>query len=151
MSPGIRSTLLSLQATAARTSAIQTRLATGKRVTSALDNPTSFFTAQSLAARASELNALLDNVVQAQPTVKTVTQGISALSKLVQSAKSLAQQARQAEHPMTTYDAIEVTGTADVGSEAAGTVIGNVDTSGGFTADVDGLQIQAGATARRPI
>ncbi|MBX9846321.1 MAG: hypothetical protein K2Z80_31400 [Xanthobacteraceae bacterium] len=146
LSPGIRSTLLSLQATAARTSAIQTRLATGQRITSALDNPTSFFTAQSLAARASELNVLLDNVAQAQQTVKTVTQGISALSKLVQSARSLAQQARQAEHPMTTYDAIEVTGTADISGETAGAVTGNVDTSGGFTADVDGLQIQVGAT-----
>jgi flagellin len=147
LSPGIRSALLSLQATAARTNAIQSRLATGKRVVSALDNPTSFFTAQSLTARASDLNVLLDNVAQAQQTVKTVTQSISALSKLVQSAKSLAQQARQAQHPTTTYDAIEVTGTADVSGEAAGTVIGNVDTSGGgFTADVDGLQIQVGAT-----
>jgi flagellin len=146
LSPGIRSALLSLQATAARTNAIQSRLSTGKRVVSALDNPRSFSTAQSLAARASDLNVLLDNVAQAQQTVKTVTQSISALSKLVQSAKSLAQQARQAEHPMTTYDAIEVTGTTDVSGETAGTVTGNVDTSGGFTADVSGLQIQVGAT-----
>jgi flagellin len=146
LSPGIRSALLSLQATAARTNAIQSRLSTGKRVVSALDNPRSFFTAQSLDARASELNVLLDNVAQAQQTVKTVTQSISALSKLVQSAKSLAQQARQAAHPTTTYDAIEVTGTADVSGEAAGTVTGSVDTSDGFTADVDGLQIQVGAT-----
>lgn len=146
LSPGIRSALLSLQATAARTNAIQSRLATGKRVVSALDNPTSFFTAQSLNARASDLNILLDNVTQARQTVKTVTQSISALGKLVQSAKSLAQQARQAEHPMTSYDAIEVTGTADVSGEAAGAVTGNVDTSGGFTADVNGLQIQVGAT-----
>jgi flagellin len=146
LSPGIRSTLLSLQATAARTNAIQSRLATGKRVVSALDNPTSFFTAQSLNARASELNLLLDNVAQAQQTVKTVTQSIGALSKLVQSAKSLARQSRQAEPPLTTYDAIEVTGTADISGEAAGIATGNVDTSGGFTANVNGLQIQVGAT-----
>ena len=137
--------ILSLQATATRTSAIQTRLATGKRVNSALDNPKSFFTAQSLNARASELNVLLDNVAQAQQTVKTVTQGIGMLTKLVQTAKSLAQQARQAEPPLTSYDAIEVTGTAGLSGEAAGTVTGNVDTSGGFAADVDGLQIQVGA------
>jgi flagellin len=146
LSPGIRSALLSLQSTAARTNAIQSRLATGKRVVSALDNPRSYFTAQSLNARANELNVLLDNVAQAQQTVKTVTQSISALSKLVQSAKSLAQQARQAEQPQTSYDAIEVTGTADVSGETAGVVTGNVDTSGGFTADVNGLQIQVGAT-----
>jgi flagellin len=85
-------------------------------------------------------------VAQAQQTVKTVTQGISALTKLVQSAKSLAQQARQAQQPQTGYDAIEVTGTTSVSGETAGTVTGNVDTSGGFTADVEGLQIQVGAT-----
>ncbi len=146
LSAGIRSALLSLQGTAARASAIQTRLATGKRVNSALDNPQSFFTAQSLNARASGLNGLLDNVVQTQQTVKTVAQSIGALTKLVQSAKSLAQQARQAEPPQASYDAIEVTGSVSVGGEAAGAVIGNVDTSGGFTADVNGLQIQVGAS-----
>jgi flagellin len=146
LSAGIRSALLSLQGTAARTSAIQTRLATGKRVNSALDNPQSFFTAQSLNARASQLTVLLDNVVQTQQTLKTVTQSIGTLTKLVQSAKSLAQQARQAEPPQASYDAIEVTGSVNVAGEAAGAGAGNVDTSGGFTANVDGLQIQVGAS-----
>ena len=147
LSAGIRSALLSLQGTATRASAIQTRLATGKRVNSALDNPQGFFTAQSLNARASQLSVLLDNVVQTQQTVKTVTQSIGVLTRLVQSAKSLAQQARQAEPPQASYDAIEVTGSASVGGEAAGTVTGNVDTSGGgFTANVNGLQIQVGAS-----
>jgi flagellin len=146
LSAGIRSALLSLQGTAARTSAIQTRLATGKRVNSALDNPQSFFSSQSLNARAIALNALLDNVVQTRQTVKTVAQSIGALTKLVQSAKSLAQQARQAEPPQASYDAIEVTGSANVASEAAAVGAGNVDTSGGFTANVNGLQIQVGAS-----
>ena len=70
LSAGIRSALLSAAGTAARTSAIQTRLATGRRANSALDNPQSFFTAQSLNARASQLNVLLDNVVQTQQTVE---------------------------------------------------------------------------------
>jgi len=147
LSPGVRSTLLSLQGTAALTSAIQTRLATGKRVNSALDNPRSFFTSLALNSRAGDLNALLDNIVQAQQTVKAVAQGISSLTKLVQTAQSLAQQARQAPLPQTGYDAITVTGSADASGEAAGTVIGNVDTSGGgFLADVEGLQIQVGGS-----
>jgi hypothetical protein len=146
LSAGIRSALLSLQGTAARTSAIQTRLATGKRVNSALDNPQSFFTAQSLNARASQLNVLLDNIVQTQQTVKTVAQSIGALTNLVQGAKSLAQQARQAEPPQASYDAIEVTGSVNLAGEAPGVGAGNVDTSGGFTANVDGLQIQVGAS-----
>src|ERR1041385_7552083 len=94
LSAGVRSTLLSLQGTAALTSAIQTRLATGKRVNSALDNPRSFFTSLSLNSRANDLNALLDNMIQAQQTVKAVAQGIGSLTKLVQTAQSLAQQAR---------------------------------------------------------
>jgi len=147
LSAGVRSALLSLQATAALTSAIQTHLATGKRVNSALENPRSFFTALSLNSRAGDLTALLDNIVQAQQTVKTVAQGISSLTRLVQAAQSIAQQARQAPLPQTSYDAIEVTGSADASGEAAGTVTGNVDTSGGgFLADVDGLQIQVGAS-----
>ena len=40
----------------------QTRLATGKRVNSALDNPINFFTAQGLSVRANDLNALLDSM-----------------------------------------------------------------------------------------
>src|ERR1700754_1113936 len=147
LSAGVRSTLLSLQGTAALTSAIQTRLATGKRVNSAIENPRSFFTSLSLDSRAGDLSALLDGIVQAQQTVKTVTQGISALTKLMQTAKSIVQQARQAPLPQTSYDAISVTGTGDISGEAPGTVIGGVDTSGGgFTANVDGLQIQVGAS-----
>lgn len=147
LSPGVRSTLLSLQGTAALTSAIQTRLATGKRVNSALDNPRSFFTSLSLNSRAGDLNALLDNIVQAQQTVKSVALGITSLTKLVQAAQSIAQQARQAPLPQTGYDAITSTGTADVSGETAGTVTGNVDTSGGgFLADVEGLQIQVGGS-----
>jgi flagellin-like hook-associated protein FlgL len=147
LSAGVRSTLLSLQGTAALTSAVQTRLATGKRVNSALENPRSFFTSLSLTSRAGDLNALLDTIAQAQQTVKTVALGISSLTKLVQTAKSLTQQARQAPLPQTGYDAIEVTGSADASGEAAGLVTGNVDTSvGGFLADVEGLQIQVGAS-----
>ena len=62
LSAAVRSTLLSLQGTAALTSAVQTRLATGKRVNTALDNPRSYFTSLSLNGRASDLSALLDGI-----------------------------------------------------------------------------------------
>ena len=145
LSAGVRSTLLSLQGTSALTSAIQTRLATGKRVNSAIDNPRSYFTALSLDSRAGDLSSLLDGITQAQQTVRTVTQGISALTKMVQTAKSITQQARIAPLPQAGYDAI-VVGGGSIGGEATGSVTGNVDTSGGFTADVEGLQIQVGAS-----
>ncbi len=76
-------------------STTQNRLATGKKVNSALDNPGNFFTSQSLNNRASDLNSLLDSISQAQQTLKAADTGISSLTKLVESAKSLAKQAQQ--------------------------------------------------------
>ena len=60
LSSGVRSNLLELQATADLITKTQTRLATGKKVNSALDNPINFFTAQGLTVRANDLNSLLD-------------------------------------------------------------------------------------------
>ena len=96
LAASVRQNLLALQSTALLTSATQNRLATGKKVNSALDNPGSFFTSQSLSNRASDLNSLLDSIGQAQQTLKAADQGISSLTKLVESAKSIAKQARQA-------------------------------------------------------
>lgn len=71
----------------------QNRLSTGLKVTSALDNPGSFFTASNLNNRASDLNALLDTMGQAVQTIKAADEGITAITTLVQQAKSLANQA----------------------------------------------------------
>jgi flagellin len=112
LTAAVRQNLLSLQQTAALMSETQNRLATGKKVNSALDNPSNFFTSQSLSNRASDLNALLDSIGQAQQTLSAADQGITSLTKLVQSAKSIAQQARQAAGPASSsYGAISVTGT----------------------------------------
>src|SRR5919108_1565909 len=111
LSAGVRQNLLALQSTADLMSITQNRLATGKKVNSALDNPGNFFTSQSLNNRASDLNALLDSIGQAQQTLKTADQGISSLTKLVESAKSIAKQARQAPQAASTaYSAFSVTG-----------------------------------------
>src|SRR6266545_7558302 len=96
LSAGVRQNLLSLQQTAQLMSITQNRLATGKKVNSALDNPANFFTSQALNNRARDLNALLDSIGQAQKTLEAADQGLTALSKLVESAKSTATQARQA-------------------------------------------------------
>ena len=62
LSAGIRQNLLSLQQTADLMATTQNRLATGKKVNSALDNPVSYFTSQSLGNRASDLSSLLDSI-----------------------------------------------------------------------------------------
>src|ERR1043166_5308621 len=95
LSAGVRQNLLALQNTADLISVTQNRLATGKKVNSALDNPTNFFTSQSLSNRASDLNALLDSIGQAQKTLDAANQGLTSLTKLLESAKSIAKQALQ--------------------------------------------------------
>ena len=62
LTAAVRQNLLSLQDTAALLSTTQERLATGKKVNSALDNPTNFFTAAGLDARASDISNLLDSI-----------------------------------------------------------------------------------------
>src|SRR5262245_46674281 len=90
LSAAVRQNLLSLQTTAALMGMTQNRLATGKKVNSALDNPSNFFTSQALNNRASDLNALLDSIGQAQKTLEAADHGITSLTKLVESAKSIA-------------------------------------------------------------
>src|SRR3954470_17953997 len=70
LSAGVRQNLLSLQSTAQLMSTTQNRLATGKKVNSALDNPTNFFTASGLTSRASDLSSLLDSMSNAVKTLQ---------------------------------------------------------------------------------
>src|SRR5215471_4964513 len=95
LSAGIRSNLLQLQQTADLVTQTQTRLATGKRVNSALDNPINFFTAQGLNNRASDLSNLLDSMSNAINTIQAANNGITSITKLVQSAQALVSQAQQ--------------------------------------------------------
>ena len=111
LSAGVRQNLLALQSTADLMSLTQNRLATGKKVNSALDNPGNFFTSQSLNNRAGDLNALLDSIGQAQKTIEAADQGITSLTKLVESAKSVAKQALQAPQPSSaTYSSVALSG-----------------------------------------
>ena len=95
LSAGVRSNLLQLQKTSELITATQTKLATGKRVNSALDNPVNFFTAQGLSNRASDLGSLLDNMSSAFNTIQAANNGITSITKLVQSAQALVSQAQQ--------------------------------------------------------
>src|SRR6266436_2997607 len=95
LSAAVRSNLLSLQNTAALLDTTQTRLATGNKVNSALDNPTSYFTAAALNSRASDLGNLLDSVSNAIQTIQAANDGITSITKLVESAQATANQAQQ--------------------------------------------------------
>jgi flagellin len=104
LSSAVRSNLLNLQSTAVLMGKTQERLATGLKVNSALDNPTNFFTAQSLNSRSADLARLLDGVSNAVQTIAAADKGISAITKLVESAQSTARQALQSAAPSFTLD-----------------------------------------------
>jgi flagellin len=115
LSAGVRQNLLALQNTSANAIITQGRLATGKKVNSALDNPTSFFTSQSLSARASDLGTLLDAIGQATSTLQAANQGITSLTSLIQSAKSIATQAQQGTKGVVTYT--NITGSVAIAAD----------------------------------
>src|SRR3981189_944063 len=96
LSASVRQNLLSLQSTADLLSTTQNRLATGNKVNSALDNPTSYFTARSLDNRASDINNLLDSIGNGVQVLQAANTGITSLQKLVDTRKSIANQALQA-------------------------------------------------------
>jgi flagellin-like hook-associated protein FlgL len=129
LSAGVRQNLLSLQNTAALRSITQNRLATGKKVNTALDNPINFFTAAALQNKAADLNSLLDSIGQAQQTMKATDTGITSLTKLVQSAKSIATQALQATKGTVNYS--NITGTAAIVTDTTRVApSGNLGTAG---------------------
>jgi flagellin-like hook-associated protein FlgL len=95
LSGAMRSNLLSMQNTAKLLDQTQQRVATGLKVSSAVDNPQSYFTAQGLNNRASDLSTLLDSMGLAVQTLNAASQGIDAIQKLVSQAKAAANQALQ--------------------------------------------------------
>jgi flagellin len=96
LSASVRQNLLSLQSTADLLATTQNRLATGNKVNSALDNPTNFFTAQGLNNRASDITNLLDSIGNGVQVLQAANTGLTSLQKLVDTAKSLANQVLQA-------------------------------------------------------
>src|SRR4051812_40416694 len=102
LTSAVRSNLLSLQNTADLLGRTQERLSTGKKVNTALDNPSNFFTAQGLDSRASDLSKLLDSVSNSVQVLKAADAGITGLQKLIDSAKSTARSALQSTNAYTT-------------------------------------------------
>jgi flagellin len=138
LSASVRQNLLSLQSTADLLSTTQGRLASGKKVNSALDNPTNFFTAQGLDNRASDISNLLDSIGNGVQILQAANTGITSLQKLVDTAKSIASQVLQTPVGYSTKS--NVTSTAITGATATNLL------GPGSNATVTGTAI-AGATA----
>src|SRR3982075_1215539 len=95
LTAGIRQNLLSLQNTASLQQTTQQRLATGKKVNSALDNAVNYFTAGSLNSRARELSSLLDAMTNGINTLKATDNGLSSITTTIQQMQATVTQARQ--------------------------------------------------------
>lgn len=93
---GMRSNLLNLQLTSALQARTQTRLSTGKKVNSAMDDAAAYFASQAETSRANDLNSLKDAMGEAIQTLKAADAGISAITKLIEQAKGLIASARSA-------------------------------------------------------
>jgi len=96
LTSGMRQNLFALQNTDKLMNLTQTRLATGKRVNSALDDPVNYFAALGHTQRASDLAGRKDEMSEAIQTVKAANQGIESITTLIAAAKSLAQSAQSA-------------------------------------------------------
>ena len=86
LTAGMRQNLFSLQQTSKLLERTQTRLATGKSINSALDNPVNFFTAQDHDQRASDLAGRKNEMSEAIQTVKAANEGIEAINTLIAAA-----------------------------------------------------------------
>ncbi|TXN73849.1 flagellar protein [Methylobacterium sp. WL18] len=162
-----RQNLLSLQDTAALTATTQNRLSTGLKVSSALDNPVNFFTSQALSQRSGDLGNLLDGISNGIQSIQAANQGITSIQKLVDQAKSVANQALSTQITTTgtastaysapatattlnlfvngvaTTAAISDTGTIDDTISSLNKAVG----AGSFTKSTDGTKIVMNASA----
>ncbi|MBN9435991.1 flagellin [Bosea sp. (in: a-proteobacteria)] len=167
LSAGVRSALTSLSQTTAASQQGQYRLATGKKVNSAVDNPVNYFTAAGLNDRAGQMTNLLDGISNGIQTIQAASQGLDSAVKLVESLQSTVKQAQAdaaANRPTKTGTALatstEVTATGgkslkDIALDKrigkAGAVVGATASDAGHLIDTTtntnlALTVSAGST-----
>jgi flagellin len=153
LSASVRQNLLALQSTASLLATTQNDLATGNKVNTALDNPTEFFTAQSLNNRAGDIANLLDGIGNGVQILQAANTGLTSLSSLVSNAQSIANQVLQSPTGYTTKS--NVTSVALTGATAqsllgatitpvTGTAVTENDTSNPSAA-ISGATLLSGA------
>ena len=136
LSSGMRGALSALQANTLTVQQTQARLASGKRVGSALDNPANYFRAANLSSRANELSGLLDDMGQAQSVLKATSKGLDSVRSLMDSAKGLVGKALQAGQNNT------LTGSLTTALKATDKLVGD---TGMTTAKKISISVDGGA------
>ena len=155
LSSAVQASLYSLQQTNDLLVSTQNRLATGRKVNSANDNPTVFFAASALSNRAADLNNVFDGVVAASKVLKSTNESLSALTNLVTSAQSTARNALAStgSTARTTGSVPGLTGTSSFAVTATktftvsdGTTTATITSAGALTGQqvLDGVNNTAG-------
>ena len=157
LTSAMRANLLSLQNTVGLLNRTQDRLSSGKKVNSALDNPTNFFAAQAHTARANDISGRKDSMGEAIQTVKTGSKGIDSITTLIQAAQGIAQAAlstsdtTQRAQYVTQYNAVISqinTMASDSGYRGTNLLVGNTLTvkfneDGSSSLSIEGFQATA--------
>ncbi|NWG32133.1 MAG: flagellin [Rhodocyclaceae bacterium] len=104
LSASMRANLVSLQNTEVLLNRTQERLATGKKVNSALDNPLNFFAASAHMQRANDLTARKDGMGEAIQAIKAANNGIEGIKALLESARGLVEAARSESGDRSTIE-----------------------------------------------
>jgi flagellin len=118
LSSGVLTNLIALQTTTNQINTVQNQLATGKKVNTALDNPTNFFLAAGYQTSINTLNTILDNITIGQRTLDETNTGITQLTNLIQSAQGSLNQALAsvATTSLLTGTTTSISGSAITGS-----------------------------------
>jgi flagellin-like hook-associated protein FlgL len=114
LSSAVRTNLNTLQATTMLQGKIQEKLSTGKKVNSALDNPTSFFTAAGLNRRANDLSSLLDGMQQGVKTLEAADNAMKAITKNIETMQANIKSARGDKSFKATNFTIDAAATGSV-------------------------------------
>lgn len=96
LTSGMRKNLFSLQNTSNLLERTQKRLATGQRVQSAVDDPVNYFTALGHRQRSTDLASRKDEMSESVQLISAANEGVTSITSLIASAKSLAQSALSA-------------------------------------------------------
>src|ERR1700722_1434578 len=121
LTSSVRQNLLSLQSTASLLATTQNDLSTGNKVNTALDNPTNYFTAQSLNNRAGDINNLLDGIGNGVQVLQAANTGLTSLQSLISSAQSIANQALQTTVGYSTKSNVSTTIAGATSTDLRGT------------------------------
>jgi flagellin-like hook-associated protein FlgL len=93
LSAGMRANLSSLKLNSRQLTQVQGRLATGRKVNSAVDNPTNFFAAANLSDRGKALESRLDGMGQAISTLKAADTAITSMRSIIGAMKGVVDEA----------------------------------------------------------